>query len=590
MKLIKIFFLLLISSLTLGSCEKLLNPEDDNHNTFNRIFEEPAIAEGLLMSAYTRIPTLSLSFDDVATDDAVSNVKSNTYLLMATGQWSAIYNPASEWDNCRTAIQYANQFLTIVDTIVWSWTNPEANGLFKKRLRGEAYALRGLFQYHLLQTVGGMSNGIMLGIPPQTHFSTINDNFNVPRATFEESVTQIYADLDSALVYLTMDDYKDITIASQLPPGYTNVAPSSYTRVFGNLNNQRISGRIVKALRARVALLAASPAFTADNPLLWESAANYAAVAINNIPGTPGIAGLDPNGNKFYDQLRVNAINIATGIEQKETVWRTAIVLSNTRELNNFPPTLFGSGNINPTQNLVDAFPMANGYPITETTTPAYNPTSPYINRDPRLALYIAYNGSIMKGAEIKTGKGGGTNSKDSISTSTRTGYYMRKLLNENVNANPVGRNTMKHYEVHMRYTEIFLIYAEAANEAWGPDGMGANGFSARQVIRAIRNRAGIPLPDNYLASIGSKEDMRKLIRNERRLELCFEGFRFWDLRRWKADLTVPAKGVNINAAGTSFEVVDVEQRLYDNSYMIYGPVPKGELVKFSALQQNTGW
>jgi hypothetical protein len=139
-----------------------------------------------------------------------------------------------------------------------------------------------------------------------------------------------------------------------------------------------------------------------------------------------------------------------------------------------------------------------------------------------------------------------------------------------------------------MRYTEVFLIYAEAANEAWGPDGTGPNGFSARDVIAAIRKRGGIAQPDNYLASITSKEEMRKLIRNERRIELCFEGFRFWDLRRWNADLTEPAKGVNIS--NNNFSVVEVEPRLYNNDYMHYGPVPQNEIVKFNALIQNKGW
>jgi hypothetical protein len=81
---------------------------------------------------------------------------------------------------------------------------------------------------------------------------------------------------------------------------------------------------------------------------------------------------------------------------------------------------------------------------------------------------------------------------------------------------------------------------------------------------------------------------MRELIHNERRLELCFEGFRFWDLRRWKADLTENAKGIQIN--GSMLSIVDVEQRLYDNSYMHYGPLPETEIIKFNALIQNKGW
>ena len=117
---------------------------------------------------------------------------------------------------------------------------------------------------------------------------------------------------------------------------------------------------------------------------------------------------------------------------------------------------------------------------------------------------------------------------------------------------------------------------------------MGGHNYSARNVIAAIRKRAGIKQPDNYLASITTKDDMRTLIHNERRLELCFEGFRFWDLRRWKEDLTSAARGINIS--GTTFNVVNVEDRKYDNSYMIYGPLPKNEVLKYNALVQNKGW
>jgi hypothetical protein len=155
---------------------------------------------------------------------------------------------------------------------------------------------------------------------------------------------------------------------------------------------------------------------------------------------------------------------------------------------------------------------------------------------------------------------------------------------------NPVATNTKKHYDARIRYTELYLIYAEAANEAWGPDGTGSYGFSARDVLRAIRKRAGITQPDLYLNSINNKDDLRTVVRNERRLELCFEGFRFWDLRRWKADLTVPAMGVNINKGATSFSYVKVEDRVYDNDYMHYGPLPYNEVLKFPALEQNPGW
>ncbi|MDE5982198.1 MAG: RagB/SusD family nutrient uptake outer membrane protein, partial [Duncaniella sp.] len=93
---------------------------------------------------------------------------------------------------------------------------------------------------------------------------------------------------------------------------------------------------------------------------------------------------------------------------------------------------------------------------------------------------------------------------------------------------------------------------------------------------------------DPYLESVkNSKEEMRKLIRNERRLELCFENLRFWDLRRWQADLNETAKGVSIK--GTAFTPIDVENRRY-SEYMYYGPLPYSDVLKFSNLEQNHGW
>ena len=585
MRNLKIYSILLILSLSLGSCTKLLEPENDNHDTVARVYLDPAFAEGLLMTAYAKIPTNGLSFNDAATDDAVTNNKFDSYLRIATGQWSALYNPVNQWDNCNSAILYLNNFISIIDTVNWKWSNPGVNTMFKRRFKGEAYALRGLFQDHLLQTIGGLgADNNMLGIPLYHKVLNINDNFNIPRATFAASVDSIYADFDRALKYLTMDDYQDITLASQLPPGLEGNNIADYNLIFGSVDKQRISGRIVKAYKARLALLAASPAFTNDDPTLWEKAATFAGASIN---GLGGISKLDPSGHKFYDATRIDAISLSTNKDQLEMLWRRPIVTSNSREIANYPPSQYGNGTINPTQNLVDAFPMANGYPILNPSS-LYNPTNPYAGRDPRLALYIVYNGNKVANIAIKTGVGGATDAKDSTSKSTRTGYYMKKLLREDVNVNPSSPSSKKHYEVHMRYTEIFLIYAEAANEAYGPDGVGTSGFSSRNVIAALRIRAGITQPDNYLASITTKEGMRTLIRNERRIELCFEGFRFWDLRRWNVDLTETAKGININ--GTNFTVVDVESRLYNNEYMNFGPLPASEVNKYNALIQNKGW
>ena len=100
------------------------------------------------------MPVNSLGSNDVATDDAVTNNKLDSYLRMATGEWSALYNPVSNWDNSLLAILYINKFFTFVDNITWKTSSPTLTELYAKRLKGEAYALRGLFKYHLLYTFG----------------------------------------------------------------------------------------------------------------------------------------------------------------------------------------------------------------------------------------------------------------------------------------------------------------------------------------------------------------------------------------------------------------------------------------------------
>jgi starch-binding outer membrane protein, SusD/RagB family len=585
MKMYKNILVLFIGVALLAGCKKALTPLDDNHRTLESIYSDPYFAEGVLMNAYTRLPTNGYAFSEVATDDAVTNDKFSGLLNMAIGSWSSANNPLEQWTNSYTAIMYINLFLRETNKINWApLSNNNVSILFNDRLKGEAYALRAWFMFNLLQNHAGYDgSGQLLGVPVITEALDPNSDFKMPRNKFDECIAQIYKDLAEAEKYLPLD-FVDIASAAQLPAKYSSMAVGDYNRVFGVYNRQRVSGRIIEAMKAKTALLAASPAF---NPLStatkWEDAANYAGTVLDRIGG---INGLDPQGALFYTAANVNAINLASNIDQREMLWRGSIVTTNNLEIANFPPTLFGNGRVNPTQNLVDAFPMANGYPITDPLS-GYSPAAPYNNRDPRLRNYILVNGGTMSSKTIWTKSDAPTNDAVNIlPTSTRTGYYMRKLLREDVNANPSASSVQKHYPVHIRYTEIFLAYAEAANEAWGPDAAGSRAYSARAVMAAIRKRAGIAQPDNYLATVTTKEAMRKLIRNERRLELSFEGFRFWDLRRWKESLTETVNGVTIN--NNIFSIQPVEIRQYAD-FMYYGPIPLTEALK-EGLQQNRGW
>ena len=240
---------------------------------------------------------------------------------------------------------------------------------------------------------------------------------------------------------------------------------------------------------------------------------------------------------------------------------------------------------------------MANGYPITNSAS-GYDAKNPYENRDPRLKTYILVNGEAQGAKSTPINTAADNTDLDGINReggkSTKTGYYLRKLLRDDVNLNPAADK--RHFGARIRYTEIFLDYAEAANEAQGPKAnVGGANFSAYDVIKAIRKRAGVGGDnDPYLEECaGSKEKMRELIRNERRLELCFENHRFWDLRRWKSDLNETVKGISIttNAASGALEyqVIDVETRNFKD-YMYYGPIPYSEINKWSNLLQNDGW
>jgi hypothetical protein len=582
----KILILLSVVFMTI-SCDDLIEPAIENNRGLTDMYAEAEYAQGILLNAYTRLPGNGWSFSDVATDDAVSNDVTNNYRKVATGQWTANFNPLDQWTNSKAAIQYLNIFLAEADKVKWA-LDANVSSLFRQRLKGEAYGLRALYMYYLLQAHAGVSeSNELLGVPIVLDPEGADSNFNIPRNTFQQCMTQIYSDLAKAKEMLPLD----FEMANTLPPGYTNL--NDYNRVFGDYARQRMSGRIVMFVKAQAALLAASPAFNGGNTTNWGAAADYAGELIT-LNG--GVGGIDANGLTWYkNTAEIEALG--SGINPKEVVWRTDIANSNNLEADNLPPTLYGKGRINPTQNLVDAFPAANGYPITNPLS-NYNAANPYANRDPRLKTFILVNQDVagVNSTVITTASNGATNDGlNKVATSTRTGYYMKKLLRQDVNLNPQSTTTQRHYRPRMRYTELYLNYAEAANEAWGPLSGGSHGFSAYDVIKAIRKRAGVSLgqTDAYLESIKSDKDaMRVLIKNERRLELCFEGYRFWDLRRWKSNLGESAQGMNIQgttAAPTYTKIPSVEDRVFAD-YMYYGPLPYSETLKFNALIQNKGW
>jgi hypothetical protein len=358
------------------SCTNLFNPAIENVRELGDMKSDPAYAEGVLVNAYARIPSNFWSFTDVATDNAVSNDPTNTFRMMASGQWTSSNNPIDQWTGCRAAIQYINIFLERADGVKWA-EDEKANELFKRRMRGEAYGLRGLFMYYLLRSHAGWTEskgGELLGVPIVLHSQTADSSFNKneKRATFEACMKQIYGDLDSAISLLP-PSYGDLASQTDLPKGFTDKELGEYNRVFGNNGRQRMSGLIAMAIRAEASLLAASPAYQSpDNTTTWEDAANYAGDVLKM---NGGVSGLAANGETWYSNASVMN-SIAGGSNPPEILWRGDINSNTNLEQQNFPPTLFGKGEINPSENLVDAFPMKNGYPINDPDS-HYDPGDP---------------------------------------------------------------------------------------------------------------------------------------------------------------------------------------------------------------------
>jgi hypothetical protein len=570
--------------IVLGACQDDLEPKVDNNYGNEDTWRLPKKAEGVLMNAYAHIDNQfdgnGGNFLDVATDNAVTNIFGSGLHALGNGALSAQANPLGLWNTAYAQFRNIHLFLDHGLNVVYIRTDHQLDSLNKARLKGEAFFLRAWWSFQLLQVYGGKTiAGEALGYPILTKTLTdleATDADLFKRNTYEECVAQIALDCDSAAYYLPL-----------------NYAGGD--QITGVANLGRGSQSAALALKSRVYTYAASPAYQPDEitqitglgsfPIANEGAYNAkwerAALETNSV--------IQKIGN--FSRLKDTDFNAQT--TPSEFIWRK---YHNNRsmEVRNYPPFYYGNGVTAPSQNLVDAFPMKNGYPIDDPRS-GYDEQNPYIGRDPRLDLNVFYNGRLLGEQALETFSGG----KDAQGThqkATRTGYYLRKWLSVSTDIlDPENLKNVAHYHALLRKTEVYLNFAEASNEAWGPTVIGPGcSQSALDVVSAIRAAAGINSADylNEVAAQG-KEAFRELIRNERRLELAFENHRFFDMRRWLLPLNEPVMGVRITRQpdGTlSFENFEVEKRKFDDIRYYYLPLPYEETVKNPSLVNNAGW
>lgn len=525
---------------------------------------------------------------EITTDNGSSNLgTSGAFYAFNTGAWTPLSSVTSffwgkEWISNWATIRSCNLFLSHVDDIPLS-AEYQFDEKVRKIRKGECIFLKAFFYSELLKQFGG------LPIIDQVYSPT--DEMNIPRNTFDETVDYVTGLCDQA--------------AALLPE---NQPDADYGRA---------SKGAALALKARILLYAASPLWNnsskpEDSPFRgkfdnakWEKAARAAANVINM------------NIYQLYNDIsdlfltRVNPELIFVRMNQPCS-WMTSISIPK-----NLCPIGRNdkSGCHQVTYNLIKEYEIlkdGKAYSIDDPNS-GYNPQNPYLNRDPRFYRDCMFNGYQYQGKTAQLGEaaaGAPTPIHNPVETSSfYTHVYSIKFADLTLVINFDARNpangarTNQNYP-YLRYAEVLLNYAEAMNEAFGPeaDGLG-NGKTALWAINQVRTRAQYPNLPEYQGQTGGmppipaglgKDVMREKIRHERRIELAFEEHRFWDVRRWMIN---PETMTNIQAQipiwsadGTvKYELRTIQTRTFERK-MYRMPIPEQQIYNNPKLVQNPGW
>jgi starch-binding outer membrane protein, SusD/RagB family len=569
-----------VFAVTWSSCRKYEKEPKDwfgSALTFDTLDQNGIVAGYDLNNIYLYIPdgfdrigrtsTDNGDFLDDASGDALPSRYNRPVENYLQGTVSLLNNPDPYWGNSYYGIRRASIFLKNINAV-------PLPAITKRYYKAEARFLRAFFYWELLKRYGGVP---LLG----DTLLTLNDNVDLPRNTFSETVDYIVNECNA-------------------------VKDSLRTEPLSSSDFGRVPRGAAVALKARVLLYAASPLFNGGgfetDPVKkaltgyptydasrWQKVVD-ACVEFNALPyyslvtgGTSTTIASVFINKQNSDIIFSRQVPNTTNLEVSQSP--IGYIVSNTRS----------QGLTSPTQDFVNAFPTIKGGTITEdvkssTNTTGFDAANPYANRDPRLAATVFYQGLTWLNRAVQTNSGGLDKPDNPIvaPVETRTGYYLRKFLGAFTTS--TAFSSQSHNFPIFRYTEIVLNYAEALNE------IGQTENAVTQINR-LRARAGLTAGTNnrYGIKVGiSQTEMRTLIQNERRIELAFEEHRFWDIRRWKiADqvLNSTLYGINITTSGTTttYQTVPVATATFQNR-LYHMPIPYDEITKNTKLIQNEGW
>ena len=544
------------------SCTDFLDRAPGDNLTEEQMFSKIETAEQYLDNAYIFLPDFQYNTEDLdgryklggATDE-IGFQQGSGYgaspFDINLGNWNPNRMPMERnWSDYYECIRRCNMFIKDYDLIPEDMSAGGKSNR-KERLLGEAYGLRGYYYFLLFKQWGGVP--IILDVLDPGNVESIK---GIKRATAEETLNQVMSDMDEAMKYLPYDH--------------------------DDANFGRFTKLVAIVVQSQVKLYWASKFWNPDNdPERWEEAADYCRTALKEA---------EDHGHTLA--LKYSDLFNKTGVE-KEVIW--------TKNSEHYEcywwdfyamPLGYGAFNVDgPIQEMVDDFEMKAsgevpvlGYTednkqILNPKATDYDPAHPWDGREDRFYCCILYNGATLQGRPIDIS----ANGKDDINIGSiiRTNYFTNKYLDPNHNLVTNVQWTYRRF-ASMRTGELYLNYAEALNEVEGPTNR------VRELVNVIRRRANcIEIPAGL-----TQDEMRERIRHERRIELCFENHRFWDVRRWMIAEQVDNKTVHrvtVAADGTiSYPVF--QHRVFDPSKHYLFPIPQKEIDKNRLLEQNPGW
>ncbi|HET9571049.1 MAG TPA: RagB/SusD family nutrient uptake outer membrane protein [Bacteroidales bacterium] len=620
-----IYIFLLQVSILFTACEDYLDKKESALLTYDQVFTNPINFQKFVDDIYTYyhywpgdwacqsfggLGRIGYSSFEGASDLAeASRAVAGTNASFNLGNWSpGAYGAQVEltwpWAGSYAAIRRCNVVLEKVDSVI---------GLSEGKINGykaEALFARAFFHFELIKRYGG--------VPYLTKSLKETDDLDLPREPYDTCVAKIVRDLDAALPNL----------------------PKFSAQTTTDFGRPTISAAL--ALKAKVLLYAASPLNTEsydinigsrDTSLYyferpntpeeihqkWVDAATAAYELIKlEDEGECALADSAHYRNIFY---QTNSADV----KNKETLFCRidgSYTFSGGKALMGWigfsdvsaSKGYGGAAGTFPTQNLIDMYEMADGsIPITGYNadgSPIINAATGYTeqnmwkNRDPRLSLTVLCNQDQWQDRPVQiwfyknNPTISGSEMKDAQDYTT-TGYLCKKTWPEDLRQGETKTAYMNW--IWFRYTDVLLWYAEAMDQAFGPDvdGLG-NGKTASWALNRIRNRMNPKRAHLRDLVTSDKNYFLERLMNERAIEFVYEEQRWWDVIRYKKGTDIfnkPVYGVRIFSPTTSptptttFEINrrKIENRVFYD-YMHKYPIPYAEIEKSVKLKQNPGW